>query len=239
MLLAISMMVLFFLSATPFCCGVYRVVNCLCIPYSLQNFRNSFEIYSPPLSVLNTFMCSPLWFSTSALKFWNFSKTSLLFLRKYIQVFLVKSSMNVKKYRLPANDGACIGPHKSEWIISKGVFALMLFPDGKLSLCCFPKMQPSHRLSGFSINGNPFTIPFLLNKFRPPKLRCPNLKCHNQFSSFGTLWKASWVTAAISLLFFMSALIRRGNILFLVILTSAMHLLLGGMSMMVHTSFTK
>ena len=55
----------------------------------------------------------------------------------------------------------------------------------------------SQRLSGFSINGNPFTIPFLCNKFRPPKLRCPNLKCHNQFSSFYSLWNVSCVTAAI------------------------------------------
>src|ERR1700733_9574944 len=147
--------------------------------------------------------------------------------------------MNVRKYWMPANDAACIGPHKSEWMISKGAFSLMLLPDGKLSLCCFPKMQPSHKLSGFSIKGNPFTIPFLLNKFRPQKLRCPNLKCHNQFSSFGTLWKVSWVTAAITSLFFKSAFILRGNILFLVILTSAMHRLLGGISMMVHTSFTK
>ena len=120
-----------------------------------------------------------------------------------------------------------------------GQFLRVLFRDGKLSLCCFPKIQPSQRLSGFSINGNPLTIPFLLNKLRPSKLRCPNLKCHNQFSFFGTLWKASWVTAAISFLFFKSALILRGNILFLVIFTSAMHRLLGGISMMVHTSFTK
>ena len=147
--------------------------------------------------------------------------------------------MNVRKYWLPASDGVCIGPHKSEWTISKDAFALMLFLDGKLSLRCFPKIQHSQRLSGFSINGNPLTIHFLLNKLRPPKLRCPNLKCHNQFSSFGWLWKASWVTAAIASLFFKSALILRGNILFLVILTSAMHCLLGAISMMVHTSFLK
>jgi len=147
--------------------------------------------------------------------------------------------MNGRKCWFPARDGAYIGPHKFEWTISKGAFALMLFPDGKLSLCCFPNMQLSHKLSGFSINGNPLTIPFLLNKLRPPKLRCPNLKCHNQFSSFGMLWKASWVTSAISSLFFKSAHILRGNILFLVIFTLAMHHLLGALSMMVHTSFTK
>ena len=147
--------------------------------------------------------------------------------------------MNVNIQWLLASDGFCIGPHKSEWTISKGVFALMIFLDGKLSLCCFPKIQPSQRLSGFSINGNPLTIHFLFNKLRPPKLRCPNLKCHNQLSSFGLLWKASCVTAAIFSSFFKSALILRGNIMFLVIFTSTIHYLLGGLSMMVQTSSSK
>ena len=147
--------------------------------------------------------------------------------------------MKVRKYWLSASDGVCIGPHTSQWTISKGAFALMLFPDGKLSLCCFPKIQPSQRLSGFSINGNPLTIPFLLNKLIPPKLRCPNIKCHNQFSSFGSLWKTSYVTAAISTPSFKTTFILRGNILFLVIFTSTIHRLLGFLSMMVHTSFSK
>ena len=140
---------------------------------------------------------------------------------------------------MPASDGVCIGLHKYEWTISKGDFSLMAFPDGKLSLCCFPKIQLSQRLFGFSINGNPLTIHFLFNKLRPPKLRCPNLKCHNQFSSFGLLWKAFCVTAAIFSPSFKSAFILRGNILFLIIFTSAIHCLLGVLSMMVHTSSTK
>ena len=107
--------------------------------------------------------------------------------------------MKVKTYLFLANDGICIGPHTSKWTISQGAFALILFPAGKLSLCCLPKMQPSQRLFGLSINGNPFTIPFLCNRFKPPKLRCPNLKCHNQFSSFTCSWKTSCVTTAIVL----------------------------------------
>ena len=63
-------------------------------------------------------------------------------------------------------------------MISKGAFALMLFPDGIFFVSCFPKMQPSHRLSGFSINGKPLTIPFLCNKFNPPKLRFPEADLH-------------------------------------------------------------
>ena len=88
-LLTMSVMVLFFLSTTPFCCSVYLAVNCLCMPFSLQKRRNYFEIYAPPLSILKTFICCPLCFSTRALKWQNFSNTSLLYFKKYTQVFLV------------------------------------------------------------------------------------------------------------------------------------------------------
>ena len=67
MLHAISMMVMFFLSATSFCWGVYHAMNFFCMPWVLQKFRNSFETYSPPLLVLNILMRCPLWFSTIAL----------------------------------------------------------------------------------------------------------------------------------------------------------------------------
>ena len=81
-LLTISMMVRFFLSATPFCCGVYLVVNCLCVSFSLQKRRNYFEIYSPPLSLLRTLIYFPLYFSIRSLKSQNFSNTSLLYFKK-------------------------------------------------------------------------------------------------------------------------------------------------------------
>ena len=42
--LATSVIVLFFLSATPFCYGLYGVVNSLLIPESLHNSLNSFEL---------------------------------------------------------------------------------------------------------------------------------------------------------------------------------------------------
>ena len=80
-------------------------------------------------------------------------------------------------------DDVCIGPQISECTISSGVCALYDFPIGKVSLCCFPKMQSSQTLYGLSINGNPFTIFFVCNSFSPPKFRCPNLKFHNQDSS--------------------------------------------------------
>lgn len=45
--------VLFHLSSTPFCCGVYGAVRYRIIPKLSQNVLNSRETNSPPLSVLD------------------------------------------------------------------------------------------------------------------------------------------------------------------------------------------
>ena len=45
-----SIIVLLFLSITPFCCGLYGVVKSLLIPESLHNYLNSSNVNSPPLS---------------------------------------------------------------------------------------------------------------------------------------------------------------------------------------------
>ena len=83
----------------------------------------------------------------------------------------------------------------SECTISSGVRALYDFLTGKVSLCCFPKMQPSQTLSVLSINANPFTILFVWSSFSTPKFRCPNLKCHSQDSSRTSVWNAAWKSA--------------------------------------------
>jgi hypothetical protein len=93
MLLALSINVLFILSTTPFCCGVYGVVFWHAMPHYLQNYSKSFPHNSPPLSVLNTLIFLSIWFSTRDLNSLNFLKTYDFFLRKYIHVFLEKSSM--------------------------------------------------------------------------------------------------------------------------------------------------
>jgi hypothetical protein len=77
-------MALFFLSGTPFCCGLYGTVNYLLIPFSVQNSANSVEVYSPPLSDRKTLIYFLVWFSTRALNSWNLLKTSLLVFRKKI-----------------------------------------------------------------------------------------------------------------------------------------------------------
>ena len=89
--LATSMIVLFFLFATPFCCGLYGVVNSLLILKYLHNSWNSFDVNSLPLSDQKVFIS--MWFSIKALNSLNLMNTSSLFFMKYIHVFLEKSSM--------------------------------------------------------------------------------------------------------------------------------------------------
>ena len=91
--LAASMIILFFLFATPFSCGLYGVDNSLLIPESLHNSLNSFDVNSPPLSDQKVLIFFYVWFKIKALKSLNLLKTSSLFFIKYIHVFLEKSSM--------------------------------------------------------------------------------------------------------------------------------------------------
>ncbi|KAH7424264.1 hypothetical protein KP509_12G097800 [Ceratopteris richardii] len=74
--LAISAICLFFLSATPFCCGVYLQVNCLLILFSCRKSENSLEKYSPPPSDLKVLIDLPISFSTSTLNLLNIENTS-------------------------------------------------------------------------------------------------------------------------------------------------------------------
>lgn len=79
--LTLSITVLSILSASPFRWGVPLTVLCLTIPFSLQNWSNSSEQNSRPLSVLNLLIFLPDWVSTKAFHSLNFSKESFLFFR--------------------------------------------------------------------------------------------------------------------------------------------------------------
>ena len=57
--LAISMTMRFFLSNTPFCCGVYATASCFSMPSSSQNLSNSRDVYSYPRLLLSTFIYFP------------------------------------------------------------------------------------------------------------------------------------------------------------------------------------
>jgi hypothetical protein len=84
---------MFILSATPFYCGVYGVVFWNSMEHCLQNFSKSFPHNSPPLLVLNVLIFLFVQVSTRDLKSLKLSKTYDFFLRKYIHVFLKKSSI--------------------------------------------------------------------------------------------------------------------------------------------------
>ena len=93
MALAASMIVLFFISAIPFYCGLYGVDNSLLIPESLHNYLNSFDMNSLPLSDQKVLIFFSVWFSIKALNSLNLLNTSSLFFIKYIHAFLEKSSI--------------------------------------------------------------------------------------------------------------------------------------------------
>ena len=74
--LAAETIVRFFLSTTPFCCGLQGTVNSLLIPALPQKSTKPPEMYSPPLSEWSTLILLSVWFSTSALNSLNLSNTS-------------------------------------------------------------------------------------------------------------------------------------------------------------------
>ena len=88
-----SIIVIFFLSTTPFCCGLYGVVNSLLIPESLHNSLNSFDVEnvnSPPLYDQKVLILFSMWFLIKVLNSLNLLNNSTLFFKKYIHVFLEK-----------------------------------------------------------------------------------------------------------------------------------------------------
>jgi len=109
--------------------------------------------------------------------------------------------MNLRKYVLCPIDGVFIGPQIFECIISCGNFALYDFPTGNDSLCYLSKIQPSHILFCFSINGKPFTISFVSNNFNPPKFKFQNMKFRSHESSCTSDWNVSYNLVPLSSFF--------------------------------------
>lgn len=130
------------------------------MPTDLHNSLNSFELNSPPRSVLKQIMNAHISFSTLTLKFLNEIKTSDFSCRKYTQVFRVKSSMKLRKHLFPPCDAGLIGPHISECINCSYLVALHTLFFGIESLCCFPTKQVVHVSFAVSKCGNPTTIFF-------------------------------------------------------------------------------
>src|SRR6478672_4719178 len=123
MLLAISTMVRFALSATPFCCGVYGVDSCLSMPCVCKKRSKALEVNSPPLSDRNALILCSDCFSTRALNSTNLANTSPLDFNTYTHIFLEKSSIKVTKYKQPPIEMVLNGPQTSECTNSNGLLA--------------------------------------------------------------------------------------------------------------------
>jgi hypothetical protein len=108
--------------------------------------------------------------------------TSDFFFKKYIHVFLLKSSMKVRKYLFCQVDIGFMGPHTSLCTNSSGLFAFQLTSLVKLDLWCLLRTQLSQTSSGWSIWGIPLTIFLLASIFRLVKFRCPSLRCQSHSS---------------------------------------------------------
>ena len=90
--LILSRILLFILSAKPFCCGVILIVLCLAIPLSLQYPINSPSRYSKQLLFLILLKNFPICFSTSAFHYIYVLKAWFLCLSIYIHTLLKNSS---------------------------------------------------------------------------------------------------------------------------------------------------
>src|SRR6266498_5121134 len=84
--LAASMRVRFFLSTTPFCCGVYGAENSCLIPSSSRNFSMLVFLNSLSLSLLILLIFTSNSFWALLTNFLKVSYTSLLSCKKNIQV---------------------------------------------------------------------------------------------------------------------------------------------------------
>src|SRR5262249_40901198 len=78
-----SIRVRLYLSATPFCSGLYGTVVSCRMPCLSKYFRMSSLMYSPPPSERRIFIGLPICFSTYVRNSTNFSNASLLLCRKY------------------------------------------------------------------------------------------------------------------------------------------------------------
>jgi len=92
--------------------------------WTFKKDSNVLDMYSPPLSDLNTFILYSNSFSTRAFHDLNFSNTSHLYLKKCTHAFLEKSSMTVKEYLAPSMEVVLMGLHTSECTISNTLASL-------------------------------------------------------------------------------------------------------------------
>src|SRR5215470_13369191 len=172
--LAISIMVQFIRSATPFCSGVYGAVVWCLMPCCIKYSWNMRPMYSPPLSVRNALMREPDSFSATALNLLKCSFTSSLLLITYSHTLRVQSSMNLTKYRAPPILFLFIGPHTSECTSSSFFVARVLLALGKLGRSILPSAQALHgTVSILSRTSISLTKCFVARSWSPFTPICP------------------------------------------------------------------
>ena len=136
-------MLQFFLSSTPLCFGLCGVVNSRQMHSFAQKFVNSFDTFSPTLSLLRVFTFFLIYFSINALNTNFFEKTSSFFCMKKIQHFLHKSLIKITQYLCFSMEAIEKGPKMSKWTRSKIGYD-MLSQRLKVDLTYFLNVQPLH-----------------------------------------------------------------------------------------------
>ena len=143
------------------------------IPSASRNFLRMFLKYSFPLSVWNVWIGMWNWVLTIDKKFLKVCLASDLFLRRYTQHNLGRSSMKVMNPLVLERFWTLEGPHISLWITEKG-FDVLYDCDGYETQWCFASWRISQWNKAESIflnnDGNKF--------FKWGKLGWPSLKCH-------------------------------------------------------------
>ena len=128
-------------SEAPFCSGVRAVVDCQQMPSSFMNVVQTFEKYSPPLSVLKVRRDLLDSFSTWVFHCLNTVNASFFRRRKYTQTQREKSSVKVIIYWEPDIDWTGAGPQRSEWTSARNWLALPLSDSGNEALVILPSVH--------------------------------------------------------------------------------------------------
>lgn len=136
--LAASLSVRLSRSAIPFICGWYGIVVVCCVPFEFRNEVTVFVLYSGALSEWNFLMCLPCWVCICC---------NVLVIRAgacereasgIVTAYLLYSSMSVRTWRWPCDDGGTMGPIVSLDMVSagwvavfcrRGNFVLLSFPE--------------------------------------------------------------------------------------------------------------
>ena len=145
-------------------------------------FLNSFDTYSPRLSLLRAFTYLSVSFSTNALNSTNLENVSSFFNMKKIQHFCEKSSIKMTKYLCLAVYVVKKGPQTSEWILSRTACAL-LSQSWNVDFVYFPKVHTLHTSCYLSAPIGRLVVIWCII-FRTPWWKWPIILCQSSPTSW-------------------------------------------------------